>query len=69
MSGVDELRPEYDLSSLRVRRLGPGLKSFGKTRIQFCYRVIESLKLHKESHDGNNQDKENGFWTYPPDHE
>ena len=26
-----ELRPEYDLSSLRVRKLGPGRKSFGDT--------------------------------------
>ena len=25
----DELRPEYNLRSLRVRRLGPGRKSFG----------------------------------------
>jgi hypothetical protein len=25
----DELRPEYDLPALRVRRLGPGRKSFG----------------------------------------
>ena len=25
----DELRPEYDLGSLRVRKLGPGRKSFG----------------------------------------
>jgi len=25
----DELRPEYDLRNLRVRRLGPGRKSFG----------------------------------------
>lgn len=25
----DELRPEYDLGSLKVRRLGPGRKSFG----------------------------------------
>ena len=25
----DELRPEYDLWTLRVRRLGPGRKSFG----------------------------------------
>ena len=25
----DELRPEYDLLSLRVRKLGPGRKSFG----------------------------------------
>ena len=25
----DELRPEYDLRSLRVRKLGPARKSFG----------------------------------------
>ncbi len=25
----DELRPEYDLKGLRVRKLGPGRKSFG----------------------------------------
>ena len=25
----DELRPEYDLKSLRVRKLGPGRKRFG----------------------------------------
>jgi hypothetical protein len=25
----DELRPEYDLKNLRVRKLGPGRKSFG----------------------------------------
>jgi hypothetical protein len=25
----DELRPEYDLRSLRVRKLGPGRKKFG----------------------------------------
>lgn len=25
----DELRPEYDLLALRVRKLGPGRKSFG----------------------------------------
>jgi hypothetical protein len=25
----DELRPEYDLRTLRVRRLGPGRKKFG----------------------------------------
>jgi len=27
----DELRREYDLRSLRVRKLGPGRKSFGGT--------------------------------------
>jgi hypothetical protein len=26
---ADELRPEYDLKSLRVRKLGPGRKRFG----------------------------------------
>ena len=25
----DNLRPEYDVSTLRVRKLGPGRKSFG----------------------------------------
>jgi hypothetical protein len=28
---ADELRPEYDLRSLRVRKLGPGRKNFGDT--------------------------------------
>ncbi len=27
----DELRPEYDLLGLKVRKLGPGRKSFGGT--------------------------------------
>jgi hypothetical protein len=27
----DDLQPEYDLRSLRVRKLGPGRKSFGGT--------------------------------------
>lgn len=27
----DELRPEYDLKNLRVRKMGPGRKSFGDT--------------------------------------
>lgn len=26
---ADELRPEYDLGSLRVRKLGPGRRRFG----------------------------------------
>lgn len=29
VENVDELRPEYDLRSLRVRKLGPGRQSFG----------------------------------------
>jgi len=30
----DELRPEYDLRSLRVHKLGPGRKSFGGSVIR-----------------------------------
>ena len=30
----DELRSEYDLKSLRVRRLGSGRKSFGETAVR-----------------------------------
>jgi hypothetical protein len=30
----DTLRPEYDLASLRVRRLGPGRKSFDGRIVQ-----------------------------------
>ena len=30
----DDLRPEYDLRSLRVRKLGPGRKRFGKPSIE-----------------------------------
>lgn len=29
----DDLRPEYDLHSLRIRKLGPGRKSFGKLTV------------------------------------
>ena len=31
---ADELKPEYDLKSLRVRRLGTGRKRFGQTSIE-----------------------------------
>ena len=37
----DELRPEYDLKSLRVRRLGPGRKSFGGSVIRLEPDVAE----------------------------
>ena len=30
----DDLRPEYDLKSLKVRKLGPGRKSFGSQTVQ-----------------------------------
>jgi hypothetical protein len=30
----DELRSEYDLKSLRVRKLGSGRKSFGGTTVR-----------------------------------
>lgn len=29
----DDLRPEYDLSSLRVRKLGPGRKGFDRLTV------------------------------------
>jgi hypothetical protein len=38
---VDELRPEYDLRSLRVRRLGPGRKSFGGSVVRLEPDVAE----------------------------
>ncbi len=31
---MDEMRPEYDLRSLRVRRLGPARKSFGESVVR-----------------------------------
>lgn len=31
---ADELKPEYDLKSLRVRKLGPGRTRFGETSIE-----------------------------------
>jgi len=30
----DELRPEYDLSQLQVRRLGPGRRQFGQNVVR-----------------------------------
>ena len=37
----DELRSEYDLKSLRVRRLGAGRKSFGGTTVRLEADVAE----------------------------
>jgi len=37
----DELRQEYDLKSLRVRRLGPGRKSFGGSVVRLEPDVAE----------------------------
>jgi hypothetical protein len=37
----DELRPEYDLRSLRVRKLGPDRKSFGRLTVQLEPEVAE----------------------------
>lgn len=31
---LDELRPEYDLKKLRVRRMGPGRKRFGESVVR-----------------------------------
>ena len=38
---VDELRPEYELRSLRVRKFGPGRKSFGGTVVRLEPDVAE----------------------------
>jgi hypothetical protein len=37
----DDLRSEYDLKSLRVRKLGPERKNFGKTTIRLEPDVAE----------------------------
>lgn len=37
----DDLRPEYDLHSLRVRKLGPGRKSFGRLTVSLEPDVAE----------------------------
>ena len=37
----DEMRSEYDLKSLRVRRLGSGRKSFGETIVRLEPDVAE----------------------------
>ncbi|MEB3357212.1 MAG: hypothetical protein VKK04_10825 [Synechococcales bacterium] len=37
----EDLRPEYDLKRLRVRRLGPGRKGFGGTIVQLEPDVAE----------------------------
>ncbi|MBW4654766.1 MAG: hypothetical protein KME20_17260 [Kaiparowitsia implicata GSE-PSE-MK54-09C] len=37
----DDLRTEYDLKSLRVRRLGSGRKGFGSTTVQLEADVAE----------------------------
>lgn len=37
----DELRPEYDLKSLRVRRFGPARKTFGGSVVRLEPDVVE----------------------------
>ena len=37
----DELRPEYDLNSLQVRRVGPGRQGFGKFVVQLAPDVVD----------------------------
>ena len=37
----DQLRPEYDLRSLRVRKVGPGRKSFGGLTVRLEPDVAE----------------------------
>lgn len=40
-SGVDELRSEYDLKSLRLRKTGPDRKQFGESTIRLEPDVAE----------------------------
>ncbi len=37
----DDLRPEYDLKNLRIRKLGPKRKQFGKTVVHLEQDVAE----------------------------
>jgi hypothetical protein len=37
----DDLRPEYDLRSLRIRKVGPGREGFGEHFIQLAPDVAE----------------------------
>ena len=39
----DELRPEYDLKSLQVRKMGPDRKHFGKFIVQLEPDVAEAF--------------------------
>ena len=39
----DELRPEYDLKSLQVRKMGPDRKHFGKFIVQLEPHVAEAF--------------------------
>lgn len=39
----DELRPEYDLKSLRVRKLGPSRKNFGASVVRLEPDVAEAF--------------------------
>lgn len=40
----DELRPEYDLKSLRVRRLGPGRRAFAGSVVRLEPDVAEVFR-------------------------
>jgi len=40
-SGVDELRPEYDLKNLRLRKAGPDRKHFGGATVRLEPDVAE----------------------------
>ncbi len=44
METTDELLPEYDLHTLRIRKFGPGRKHFGKTIVQLDNDVAEVFK-------------------------
>ena len=39
----DELRPEYDLKSLRVRKIGPERKSFFRSMVQLFQSLFQGF--------------------------
>ena len=45
----DELRSEYDLTNLRVRRVGSGRKTFGGVNIRLEPDVAEIFPILKQS--------------------
>ena len=41
----DELRPEYDLKSLRVRKIGPERKSFFRSMVQLFRSLFQGFLI------------------------
>ena len=44
----DELRPEYDLRNLRVRKVGRGRKSFGRSVVQLANEVFPDADCERQ---------------------